>query len=951
MKRYLFYVLQFLFFLGTAFGIQIDLVPLNRTINSVSLQTVEKIAKLKIAHRWNVSSFSEPIPMSDPAGNLNAYMFCFSFSDNTFPSFENLVQSADIPLSDIWHTGEYGYIIVSAVKTMPPILDIADCLPPYYATLSRALQKAKQTLSGNEPKLVGIFFLSTSSVWFKFENESGCVYINSYRPDLEKTQDQWNDYFADWVIPRKVFPSWANFDGEFETEAFDVIDYGRIDGVPAYLWSFGCAPTSSAMVFGYWNERGYGMLIDYFYDHYDVVTHTTVPNVPNVQCELAIAMDTDTLETGGTNPDNMPAAHLVVANDINGYSFESRISPNGSPTNHFNWSWILDEVNVYNRPFVWAVLSYYDPSGRRINHATTGYGYEVDAAGDSLVIIHNTWDNGEHSWPLYTLGTSCPCDDSWDIVITIEPAGGTGISINILTPTRGDNLIGYSDVTITWETIDTLYLIDHIGIDYTTDNGETWEDIVSSTPDDGSYIWTLPSIDISTIARIRIRAYSDDGTLLSVNATGNLILLAASNVSCVSYLPVGFAYTEHSDVMVIDSVLFTADYSNGIGEVKISDPNHPVEVARYFDTHGDAVALWAVDSLVYVASYSTAGGGIVVLNRNFIRDTLSSSPVFPDTLVELSWYTDIHKAMDIQVQGNYAYVIDADWGLRVLDVSNPIALRLVGYWGTYSPATYQGIFIRGNYAYITMGYQGIKILDMSSLDAITEIGSYDTDGYSIRCFLYDDILYVADGWFGDLLLFDVSDPTLPELLGSYNTGGYVRDVKSNGIRAFIADMNEGFLCLDITNPLSITCEGYMQIGGSAQAVDFRDTLAFVTARNDGLYIIDFSDISSIEESPSVSKPESPMIMLSPNPFNSHQKIIIENFVHNDIISFDIYSITGKCVRNLQSNNIENSTENKNISVVEWDGCNNNGIPLSSGVYFIRVKTQNNILIRKTILLK
>ncbi len=935
-----------------AYGLQISLTFPEPHRPLVPYALAEKIARLKASSSWDVRSFGEPVPMLDPSGNLNAYLFCFSFIDDEFPQFDELLQPENLPPTDVWHRGEYGYVIVSATRYLPPILDLADCLPPYYATLSRAFGVAKKALSDESPALTGMFFLSPASVWFRFSGERGDIYIDAFRVSHTATQMRWDKMTSKWKLPDVEHPAWRNIGEDVDERLFRTIDYGYIDGVPAYLWSYGCAPTSSAMIFGYWNDRGYGTLIDYFFDHYDVITHSTVPDVPNVQQELAIAMETDTLHTGGTDPYNMPSAHIEVANELNGYSFDSHISPEGTRDNDYNWDWIVDEINVYNRPFVWCVLSYYVSGVGAINHATTAYGFEVDVAGDSMVILYNTWDYGEHHWPLYTLGTACPCDDSWDLVVTIEPSGGSGINVMFTNPSDGENLLGLMDYEITWEWTDSLDLIDHICIDYTTDNGETWIVITPSTPNDGSYMWTVPEIDTSRIIKMRIRAFAEDSTLLAVNATGNLFLLASSNVSCVSYLPVGLAYTEHSDVMVQGSLLFTADYTNGVGKVDISDPTHPVERARHFDCHGDAVALWVKDSLIFVASYSTTAGGMVVLNINCSHsDTVPTSPITSDTIAEVFWYTDIHKAMDIQVQGDYAYLVDADWGLKILDVSDPESPHLVGYWGNYSPATYQGIFVDGDYAYLTMGYQGVKVLDVSSPSDILEVGSYDTDGYAIRCYKRDEILYVADGWFGDLLLLDVSDPEAPELLGSYNTGGYVRDVKSNGVRAFLADMSEGFICLDVTDPTSISRAGFMRIGGSAQAVDFSDTLAFLTARNDGLYIIDFSDIASVEELSGTSKPKEVRILLSPNPFNTSQKIDILCPVGHSIISVNVYSQDGRCVRTLKASDEKKNTTKQQMLTITWDGRDDSGIQLPSGVYLISVRTEGEMHCRKTLLLK
>ena len=67
----------------------------------------------------------------------------------------------------------------------------------------------------------------------------------------------------------------------------------------------------------------------------------------------------------------------------------------------------------------------------------------------------------------------------------------------------------------------------------------------------------------------------------------------------------------------------------------------------------------------------------------------------------------------------------------------------------------------------------------------------------------------------------------------------------------------------------------------------------------------------------------------PNPFNSRQTIIIENWQYQRS-KIQIYDIRGRLVREL-----EPYTHSRLLDFFEWDGKNNEGRQTASGVYIVR----------------
>lgn len=86
----------------------------------------------------------------------------------------------------------------------------------------------------------------------------------------------------------------------------------------------------------------------------------------------------------------------------------------------------------------------------------------------------------------------------------------------------------------------------------------------------------------------------------------------------------------------------------------------------------------------------------------------------------------------------------------------------------------------------------------------------------------------------------------------------------------------------------------------------------------------------------------------PNPFNPETTIVFEVPTSNSLkrVEISIVNIKGQIVRNLVSNAFNYGTHS-----IVWDGKDDFGKSLSSGVYFARLKTENQILSRKMLLLK
>jgi hypothetical protein len=90
----------------------------------------------------------------------------------------------------------------------------------------------------------------------------------------------------------------------------------------------------------------------------------------------------------------------------------------------------------------------------------------------------------------------------------------------------------------------------------------------------------------------------------------------------------------------------------------------------------------------------------------------------------------------------------------------------------------------------------------------------------------------------------------------------------------------------------------------------------------------------------------PALVNYPNPFNSETVIFIRGDVGSSS-SLVVYDVLGRMVRDLSAG-IE-STDGSGRVI--WDGCNANGQPLGSGMYFATLRTTQRHVTRKILLLR
>jgi Leucine-rich repeat (LRR) protein len=130
--------------------------------------------------------------------------------------------------------------------------------------------------------------------------------------------------------------------------------------------------------------------------------------------------------------------------------------------------------------------------------------YSVDNGSNWSEIVSSTENDGSFPWTIPgTISDQClvriseidgsPSDTS-DNVFSIIP------SIKVTFPDGGESFEAGSIQNITWSSIG---VESNVKIEYSTDEGSSWSEIISSTPNSGSYMWTIPPF-VSSLCLIKV---------------------------------------------------------------------------------------------------------------------------------------------------------------------------------------------------------------------------------------------------------------------------------------------------------------------------------------------------------------------------------------------------------------------------------------------------------------
>ena len=568
---------------------------------------------------------------------------------------------------------------------------------------------------------------------------------------------------------------------KYTKNLFKLDEYAQIDSVPAFLWSYGCSPTSSAMILGYWDKKGYGRLIDYYFDHYDVVLGEMVSNVPNVQKELAVYMYTDTT-TGGTWWSSISSGTEDCANVGNGYSFISNWLYGSDDAYDTSFMYLKQEVDS-GRPVHWAVGNYQDPYGRIIEHSTCAFGYQVSGA-DTFVILHNTWDKGTWAWPLYTT------DSTYIAIYNVIPGGAISGNINQINAPRSivNNL--YFPLNVVYDDTQSiqrceLYMQDQ--------NGDEWSFVGNILKD--SLIFIKKDFNALTKTRFLIKTFDANGSLISSES---------------SIIPSGIVYPVFLDGIFQSKAFCSIEREPFV----INTTQSTILVGT---SHG-IVALNDADSLMYkdttlndTVFLSSQYGDYIIYGKNAegFSIYLGDSLIYHDTT--------LNYVQDVDIDDSVACVFERNSGMRIIHYRDGFYQDTVTSGGLFFMT---GAVFR-DYVYVGTLTKGVLVYNVSSNQFVDTMGTGRV--WDIAVSRNSKLLYVL--FNGYVKVYDITVLDNPSLVDSIPVSN-ASHIRSHENRFFVVKGDEG---VDI---YSVSSSGYLKSSimgiGTVNDVCEKDSTLYIT---------------------------------------------------------------------------------------------------------------------------
>ena len=236
------------------------------------------------------------------------------------------------------------------------------------------------------------------------------------------------------------------------------------------------------------------------------------------------------------------------------------------------------------------------------------------------------------------------------------------------------------------------------------------------------------------------------------------------------------------------------------------------------------------------------GMGYVAGGHNFTIHDLSD----PANPVARGSHAFPQEIWGFRLAGDRAYVGANFFGLGIVDIGDPDNPTLLSQHQTLGQAKI-GAVASGKVGVIDH-MEGFVLIDVSDETAPAGIGSYFLDGYARDVVTAGTIAYATDSPSG-LYVFDLSRAGMPEPVGVVHAPAAPRDIEisvgTGGRPTLIVGAGGGDLQVyDVTDPSAPAKLASFETPGRAASVSLDGDLAYVADTEQGVQVVDLSDPAS-----------------------------------------------------------------------------------------------------------
>jgi hypothetical protein len=300
------------------------------------------------------------------------------------------------------------------------------------------------------------------------------------------------------------------------------------------------------------------------------------------------------------------------------------------------------------------------------------------------------------------------------------------------------------------------------------------------------------------------------------------------------------------DIVVDGSTAYVANSSGGLMVLDVANPA-AISSPGYVFLPGEATSIARIgDNVAIACSDST------------IRILDPSNPADISIVGEFSSSKVIVKCF---VSGDT--IFSTGGSFSVFSGENPSSITRFGEFTPVFGA--EGIFVKTPYAFLAEGNYGLSIIDISNPHSLSSFGRFFGLEENVRSIFVDRWNRLYIGTAGELLVYRIEGVDLT-LLGRWTAPSAVRDIEVDGNYAFLACGNSGLRVLDVQNPSAITEVGYYVLGSEMTAIHLDYPRVWLVGLWARVNCFDISPFANIEED--IAKPEKGFLRIFPSPFNA-----------------------------------------------------------------------------------
>ena len=362
----------------------------------------------------------------------------------------------------------------------------------------------------------------------------------------------------------------------------------------------------------------------------------------------------------------------------------------------------------------------------------------------------------------------------------------------------------------------------------------------------GNYLYiiadpkTLEILDVSNPSLIQLEgSYNDDGNMLNFFVQENFVYIVdyiqGFEIIDVSDKTTPVEISEMANVGLFRDVFISGEYafiSNEYSGLKIINVSNPINPKFVYN----------IDSSVVIGdeTYSNEVRNVFVVEKNLFFTT--GAGVFIYDISDITnpikiWEPSPYDGADgIFIEGNLLYLTAGSY-IKIYDISSIDSPILLGTFDNGDTHNVWNIAVEDNIAYITDYNYGLGILNVSDPTNITKFKTFSRNWANcLNLHVKNNIVYLADESDG-MEIINVTDPANPELITRICDDKIVYDVTVKNEIAYLACESDGVHVYNISNFKSPEKLGYLNDGGFVRNIFVDNNLIYLSDVTQGLEII------------------------------------------------------------------------------------------------------------------